>query len=108
MAAKEYAEEAGKSAPRSSHCSDARDYHGRRIERAEADDDMIHVWCISPMPRGESDYGIVRCYQDAVALAKITVEDLMDDPDIEMPIEIKIWIEKMRKSDYDELLERDD
>lgn len=95
-------------APCPTACSAARDFHGRPITRDESPDETIHVWCISPMPRGDGDYRIVRCYQDAVAIAKTTVEDLMDDPDIEMPIEIKIWVESMRKSDYDELMEADD
>lgn len=80
-----------------------RDYHGREITVEEGPDDLITVWTIKPSLDTSYDYVVNRCYQDAVAYAQRVVENLMDDPDIEYPVTIKIGQEQMMLSDYEEI-----
>lgn len=80
-----------------------RDYHGREITVEESPDTTIIVWTIEPAIGTDYDYAVVRCYQDAVEYAKNVVESLMDDPDIESPINIKIGQQKMALACYEEI-----
>lgn len=80
-----------------------RDYHGREITVEEGPDTLIMVWTIEPSLYSSYDHAVTRCYQDAVGFAKRVVEHLMDDPDQEFPITIKIGQEQMYLSEYEEI-----
>ena len=84
-----------------------RDYHGREITVEEGPDTLIRVWTIQPALSNDYDSVVNRCYQDAVAYATRVVEDLMDDPDVELPIKITIDQQTMRLSTYQEIVAGD-
>jgi len=80
-----------------------RDYHGREITVEEGPDTLIMVWTIEPAIDTGYDYAVNRCYQDAMTYAQNVVENLMDDPDQEFPVTVKIGQEQMMLSDYEEI-----
>lgn len=80
-----------------------KDYHGREITVEEGPDTEIIVWTIESAFNSDCDYWVVRDYQEAVKCATGIVESLMDDPDIEFPIEIIIGQRKMALGCYEEI-----
>ena len=78
------------------------DYHGRLIPSNEPLDKRIIVWTVEPSTDSSYDITIIRSYQQAISYAQSVVESLMDDPDQDFPVVIKIGQMKMTVGDLEE------
>lgn len=81
-----------------------KDHVGNIITKPEDPNDEITVWHIEPSGFSDFDVLVVRDYQQAVQAAQSVVEQLMDDPEIDHPLVIKIQTQKMTLYDYEEMI----
>jgi len=78
------------------------DHHGKLIPSDEPLDKRITVWTVEPSTDSSYDITIIRSYQQTISYAQSVVESLMDDPDQQYPVTIKIGQMKMTVGDLEE------
>ena len=78
------------------------DYHGKLIPNDEPPEKRIIVWTVEPSIDSSYDITIIRSYHQAVSYAQSVVESLMDDPDQQYPVTVKIGQMEMTVSDLKE------
>jgi len=84
------------------------DFQGQVITKDEHPDTLITVWGIEPTIEQQYDSVVIRGYQESVRYAKSVVESLMDDPEMEYPVVIKISQIEMSLRDYEDIMDSAD
>lgn len=89
------------------------DWKGKPIPENEPDDNIIRVWCVSPHKDSSYDYCVLRSWHDVCDYIRDMAESSLDgaglegeiNPTSDEPFTIKVWLQDMKKCDYDEIVE---
>jgi len=93
-----------------------KDWEGREVQPNESPDHLIRVWCVSPHDNSSYDYCVIGSWQSVCDYIHTTAESHLDGmelageecPTRDNPFVIKVWLEQMTKSDFEEIITLED
>lgn len=82
------------------------DFNGKEIDENESPEKVIDVWCIEPHECEDYSYCVVRDYNEALKIAKRTLEGLTNQLDTKENSGVNVYLfsKKMTVKEYNDIL----